>query len=206
MIDSVATALGCSHGLAYSIMHDLLKFQKVCAQWVSRVLKDQEKLTGWVCPCNISDGMQMKEKIRVCSIGLLLGTNHGCFTTNPNQSMLQCNRNIPVHLQSKCLKYKVMESARKVMLIMFWDSQGLLLAHFQKYGENINSSSYQVLCSSVEASGCNSQKTSRPTGKRGTASLWQCQTTPYSPSNPGENSRTTVGTSWTSALQPRLGP
>jgi hypothetical protein len=27
--DSVATALGCSHGLAYSILHDLLKFPKV---------------------------------------------------------------------------------------------------------------------------------------------------------------------------------
>jgi hypothetical protein len=30
-IDSVATALGCSHGLAYSIMHGCLKFRKVCA-------------------------------------------------------------------------------------------------------------------------------------------------------------------------------
>jgi hypothetical protein len=29
--DSVATALGCSHRLAYSIMHDRLKFRKVCA-------------------------------------------------------------------------------------------------------------------------------------------------------------------------------
>jgi hypothetical protein len=38
MIDSVATALGCSHGLAYSIMHDHLKFW-----WVPRELKDQEK-------------------------------------------------------------------------------------------------------------------------------------------------------------------
>jgi hypothetical protein len=28
-IDIVATAPGCSHGLAYSIMHDCLKFQKV---------------------------------------------------------------------------------------------------------------------------------------------------------------------------------
>jgi hypothetical protein len=35
-----ATALGCSHGLAYSIMHDLLKIHKVCAWWVSRELKD----------------------------------------------------------------------------------------------------------------------------------------------------------------------
>jgi fructose/tagatose bisphosphate aldolase len=31
-IDSVATALGCSHGLAYSIMHDGLKFRKVCTR------------------------------------------------------------------------------------------------------------------------------------------------------------------------------
>jgi transposase len=31
-IDSVATALGCSHVLAYSIMHDRFKFQKVCIQ------------------------------------------------------------------------------------------------------------------------------------------------------------------------------
>jgi transposase len=30
-IDSEATALGCSHGLAYSITHDRLKFRKVCA-------------------------------------------------------------------------------------------------------------------------------------------------------------------------------
>jgi hypothetical protein len=44
MIDSVATALGCSHGLAYSIMHDHLKFQKVCTRWVPRELKDRETI------------------------------------------------------------------------------------------------------------------------------------------------------------------
>jgi hypothetical protein len=42
-IDSVPTALGCSHGLAYSIMHDCLKFRKVCTRWVPRELKDREK-------------------------------------------------------------------------------------------------------------------------------------------------------------------
>jgi hypothetical protein len=39
-IDSVATALGCSHGLAYSIIHDHLQFWKVCAWWVPRELKE----------------------------------------------------------------------------------------------------------------------------------------------------------------------
>jgi transposase len=43
-IDSVATALGCSHGLAYSIMHNILMFRKVCARWVPRELKDRDKI------------------------------------------------------------------------------------------------------------------------------------------------------------------
>jgi hypothetical protein len=43
-IDSVATALRCSHGLAYRIMNYLLKFRKVCARWVTRELKDREKI------------------------------------------------------------------------------------------------------------------------------------------------------------------
>jgi hypothetical protein len=43
-IDSVASALGCSHDLACSIMHGLLKFQKVCMQWVARELNYQEKI------------------------------------------------------------------------------------------------------------------------------------------------------------------
>jgi hypothetical protein len=39
-------------------------------------------------------------------------------------------------------KFKVMPSAGKVMLTVFLDSRVILLAHFQKHGENMNSSSY----------------------------------------------------------------
>jgi hypothetical protein len=39
-------------------------------------------------------------------------------------------------------KLTVTPSAGKVMLTMLWDSQGVLLAHFQKWGENMNSASY----------------------------------------------------------------
>jgi histone-lysine N-methyltransferase SETMAR len=82
----------------------------------------------------------MKEKI--CLTGLLLGTIYGCITTNPNQSVLQCSGNIPVHLQQKRSKFMVTPSAGKVMLTVFWDSQGVLLAHFQDRGENMNSASH----------------------------------------------------------------
>jgi hypothetical protein len=133
-INSVATALRCSHGSAYSIMHYHLKLRKVCARWVPRELKNREKV-------NITYGMQMKEKI--CLTGLLLGTNHGCITTNPNKSVLQCNGNIPVHLRPKSSKFT--PSAGKVMLTVFCDSQGVLLANFQKRGENVISTSYCVV-------------------------------------------------------------
>jgi hypothetical protein len=40
---------------------------------------------------------------------------------------------------SSTKKFKVTASAGKVMLTVVWDSQGVLLAHFQKRGENVNS-------------------------------------------------------------------
>jgi hypothetical protein len=42
--DSVATALGYSHGLAYNIMQDHLKFWKGCTQATPRELKDRETI------------------------------------------------------------------------------------------------------------------------------------------------------------------
>jgi transposase len=65
-IDSVASALGCSYDLAYSIMHDLLKFRKVCALWVPRKLKDRSKMNRIISYC-----IHMKVKIRLTR--LLLG-------------------------------------------------------------------------------------------------------------------------------------
>jgi histone-lysine N-methyltransferase SETMAR len=38
-----------------------------------------------------------------------------------------------------------MPLAEKVVLIVFWDSQGVLLLNFQKGGENVNSASYCVV-------------------------------------------------------------
>jgi hypothetical protein len=43
MMDSVVTALGCSHGLTYSRMHDCLKFQKMCT--INRIVTGDE---SWV--------------------------------------------------------------------------------------------------------------------------------------------------------------
>jgi hypothetical protein len=133
---------------------------------------------------------------------LFLKTDHGCIITNPNQTVLQCNENIPVHRHPKSSNFKVTPLAGKVMLTVFWDSQRVLLSHFQKRGEDVNSASNCEVLLKLRNAIHRKRTTTRPTGKRGTASSWQCQT-PYSPSNPGRNSRTTrtVGTSWPSTAR-----
>jgi hypothetical protein len=78
-------------------------------------------------PCNISYDMQMK---KICSTGLLLGTIHGCIIPNPNQRVLQCKWKHPSSPATR--KFKVTPSAGKVLLTVFWDSQGVLLADFRK--------------------------------------------------------------------------
>jgi hypothetical protein len=42
-IDAVATAIGCSHGQAYNMMHERLGFHKACSRWVPRQLTPQHK-------------------------------------------------------------------------------------------------------------------------------------------------------------------
>jgi hypothetical protein len=52
--------------------------------------------------------------------------------TEDESCMLQCNGNIPVHLQPRGSEFKVTPSAGKVMFTTFWDSQEVLLAHFSE--------------------------------------------------------------------------
>jgi hypothetical protein len=65
-------------------------------------------------------------------------------------------------------KFKVMPSAVKVMLTMFWDSQGVLLSNLRKCGENVNSALYCKVLLKLWDAIC--RKTFRPPGMRGIAS------------------------------------
>jgi histone-lysine N-methyltransferase SETMAR len=60
----------------------------------------------------------------------------GASVPNPNQTVLQGNGNIPIHLQQKSLRLLIYHQT------ISWDGQGVLLPHFQKHGENVNSASY----------------------------------------------------------------
>jgi transposase len=44
-VDAVATAIGCSRGQAYNMMHEGLGFHRVCSRWVPRQLTPQHKIS-----------------------------------------------------------------------------------------------------------------------------------------------------------------
>jgi hypothetical protein len=91
----------------FSIQHNAWSFEvsesvrNVGAQRTVESRTDEPK--GSVLATSLN-GMQMKEKI--CLASLLLGTNHG-FTANSNESVLQCNGNIPVHLDPRSSSYSI---------------------------------------------------------------------------------------------------
>jgi hypothetical protein len=127
--------------------------------------KIEKKLRAkWACPWNTSYGMHMK---KICLTGLLLGMNDGCIITKPNQSVLQCNGNIPSNLQPKSLRLLIYHQ-REGYAYRILGFSGSIVSPFSEAWWKCEFCI--VMWSSVQASGCNLQKTSWPTGKRSTAS------------------------------------
>jgi hypothetical protein len=88
------------------------------------------------------------------------------YQTESKRASMQCNH--PTSSSTKSFKVTSTPSAGKIMFTVFWDSQGVLLAHCQKRGENVNSVSYcEVLLKIWDEI---RKTTSTPNFKRGTAS------------------------------------
>jgi histone-lysine N-methyltransferase SETMAR len=141
MIDNVATALGWFHGFTYeySIMHVRLKFRKVCAWWVPRELKDWEKMK-WM-------GVFLQHLLWYADEGDVLNSivtwdESRVHHYQPESKHASVQWKHPSSPSTKQFKVTSMPSAGKFMLTLFWDSHGVLLAHFQKFGGNVNSALY----------------------------------------------------------------
>jgi transposase len=124
-IDSVATALGRSHGLVYSIMHDRLKFRKVCARWVSTELNDRQKMNRMGLSLQHflrhADGEDMLNRI-------VIEDKSWVHHYQPESKRASVQWAHPSSFSTR--KYKVTPSDGQVMLTVIWNSQGVLLAHF----------------------------------------------------------------------------
>jgi histone-lysine N-methyltransferase SETMAR len=105
--------------------------------WVPRELMDREQINRMGLSLQYllwyADGENMLSRI-------VTGDKSWVHHYQPKSKSASMQWKLPSSPSTK--KFNVMPSAGKVMVIVFWDSQGVLLAHFQKHGENVNSATY----------------------------------------------------------------
>jgi hypothetical protein len=117
---------------------DDLKFRKVCARWVAREQKDREKMNGM--------GLALQHLLRYADEGkymlnrIVTMDESWVHHYQPESKRASVQGKYPSSPSTK--NFKVTTLAWKVMLTVFWDFRGVLLAHFQKRGENVNFASY----------------------------------------------------------------
>jgi hypothetical protein len=108
------------------------------ARWVPTELKDREK-TNRV-------GLSLQHLLRYADEEedklnrIVAGDESWVHHYQPDSTRVSVQWKHPSSPSTK--NFKVTPSAGKVMLTLFWYSQGVLLVHFQKRGGNMNSASH----------------------------------------------------------------
>jgi hypothetical protein len=115
-------------------MHDHFKFQKVCAMWLLRELKDREKI---IQMCLILQHLLCYADDEDMLNRTVTGDESWAHHYEPESKCVSTQWKHPSSPSTKKFKVMSMPSAGRVQ-----DSQGVLLAHFQKRGENVNSALY----------------------------------------------------------------
>jgi hypothetical protein len=133
MVDKTAEQLIIYIGSAYSVVHD-----KVCARWVPKELTDEHKRTHLAIRSHPL-ARYRKEVTTFCN-GLSQVMKPGFITVKQKPSRRARNGSIRHLLLQRNLK--TLPSADKLMLTIFWDSQGPILETFLEHGTTVTSATY----------------------------------------------------------------
>ncbi|GFX95014.1 histone-lysine N-methyltransferase SETMAR [Trichonephila clavipes] len=122
----------------HKVVSEKLKFRKLCARWVPRLLTEEHKLKIMVCALDFLDryhkeGDKFLERIVT---GDETWVSH-ITPESKRQSMEWRHTNSPVRVKAKRII-----STRKVMATVFWDRHGVLLVEFMQQGTTINAAAY----------------------------------------------------------------
>lgn len=133
----LAMKVDVSLGTMWTIVHDRLRYRKVCAQWVPKQLTDQHK--------ELRMGLALQHLFRYHEDPAFLhrivtGDESWCHHYEPEtkRDSMQWK-----HVSSPpSQKFKGVASAGKVLLTVFFDVQGPLLVEFLEHRRTINSDVY----------------------------------------------------------------
>ena len=145
-IDAVASAFGCSHGQAYNMMHERLGFHKLFSCWVPCQLTQHKSQRRCLSLQHLQPYQEQGDDLLSRIVTGDESWVHHYKPETKHASMQWKHPTSPVHK-----KFKVIPSAGKVMLTVFWDCQGILLNKFQQCDHTVTSASYCTILMKLRA-------------------------------------------------------
>ena len=138
-VRDIASKAGISMGSAHTVLHEDLKMRKVSSRWVPRMLTDEHKAARvTICQAMLTrdDGMN---GAFFSSIVTMDETWMPFFNPETKRQSAQWK-----HTDSPPpKKFRVTASAEKMMVAMFWDSEGVILTHCVPKGTTVTAASYE---------------------------------------------------------------
>ena len=126
--------------ISKSVVHEIVQklgYRKVSARWVPKQLTDVHKEQRRVMSAQLLDRFRFRHaELENVITGDETWVHHVTPETK-RDSMTWKHAGSPV-----ARKFKVQNSARKMMATVFWDSKGVLLVHFTPHGETVNAANY----------------------------------------------------------------
>lgn len=129
---------GISYGSAWDIVHEQLGYRKVCSRWVPKGLSEVQ--TDARMACSLQHLERYYREGNAFLEGIVTGDETWVLYFTPESKAATMVWKHPSSPDVK--KFKVSPSSRKLMLTVFWDMKGVLLAEFMPTGSTINAVSY----------------------------------------------------------------
>jgi len=124
-VKEVASLLDISVGSAHHIIHDELKFRKVCARWVPKRLKPEMKQRRVDACKELLRRYEADDEAFLQHI--VTGDESWVHFYEPERKRQSMDYR---HTSSPKPKTRAQRSAGKDMLTFFWDRNGLILEHY----------------------------------------------------------------------------
>jgi len=138
-IDEISSRTGLSHGTTHKILSADLGMHKVCARWVPRLLRPEERETRVAASREFLRRWETEGTSFLHRIVTTDETWLSFYDPDTKQaSMIWKTADSPPPKKARTTR-----STKKIMFIFFMDSRGMLLQHALPQGQTVNKEYYQ---------------------------------------------------------------
>lgn len=136
-VRELARILQISQGLVHNIVHKHLQMSRVCAKWVPKLLTAEQKQAR-VDICQMWEGYGREWFANVVTTDESWAYLYDPKTKQQSSQWVQKGGAPP-------LKQKSQRSATKVMVVTFFDAQGMIYVHAIPPGQTVNQTTYLAI-------------------------------------------------------------